>query len=685
MAPPIPFTTTALTYPLFAADFDPNDHRYLLVGGGGGEGRSGVGNKLTLLDTSSPNRISRAAEVELSREEDSVTSLAVAQSSDAKSLLALAGINSSSADQLANKNEHLRSFAIRRPPQQERNPVSLIEKLESEGEEDRTELTGSISELKRVSLFAPTEGSKKETYQRIIRLSRTTPGERRSQYGAIATGLAPKGEIVVFKFDHRASGPSDAQARIPLDDGVEAADLDLIANSEGTQDVVYCTDYEVFLYQIDGTGSKAKAISKQKSKQKPKQNPQCIYVTPYPDVFLDKQKRNRLRALRFLTPSLIVLVGNTVGRTGAELLLLHYSDDGMGAVVRTRKLHRSLKAAVGLDVALLSDAHSARQQFVIAVAGQDISIALFTVDYEPSRGASKFHHYATLRDVHPLQMTKICFSQFNPPQTTSRSPQYLKLASVSMGNTVSVHKLPLTPTPPAAEKPHYVLSTTSQVPKITLSIILSAILIAVTALVYQALLEIRGGSRPYLHVAEYLPPKVSSWIVHPYVLDIGIAPSLSSSVIPAEVSADGQAVPTMTLTVSARTPGPEEIPTSRLGLRELLRQRLDDSDDNDDNENDGESPGKEKKTTTKKKSKPIVVHVPAETADGKVHAALHEDEDAARAHGKQWDELEHHEKEAWKQRLIDAGEWAVDEGESIFKGVLFGGLGTLVGNVIREL
>lgn len=35
-----------LTYPLYACDFDPNNANHLIVGGGGGAGRSGVGNKI---------------------------------------------------------------------------------------------------------------------------------------------------------------------------------------------------------------------------------------------------------------------------------------------------------------------------------------------------------------------------------------------------------------------------------------------------------------------------------------------------------------------------------------------------------------------------------------------------------------------------------------------------------------
>lgn len=46
MAPSVDIAKITLTYPLYSADFDPEDDRYLLVGGGGGEGRTGVGNKI---------------------------------------------------------------------------------------------------------------------------------------------------------------------------------------------------------------------------------------------------------------------------------------------------------------------------------------------------------------------------------------------------------------------------------------------------------------------------------------------------------------------------------------------------------------------------------------------------------------------------------------------------------------
>lgn len=46
MAPEISSAKITLSCPLFGADFDPRNNGFLLVGGGGGEGRSGVGNKI---------------------------------------------------------------------------------------------------------------------------------------------------------------------------------------------------------------------------------------------------------------------------------------------------------------------------------------------------------------------------------------------------------------------------------------------------------------------------------------------------------------------------------------------------------------------------------------------------------------------------------------------------------------
>ncbi|KAG9750425.1 hypothetical protein KCU73_g6574, partial [Aureobasidium melanogenum] len=54
-----------------------------------------------------------------------------------------------------------------------------------------------------------------------------------------------------------------------------------------------------------------------------------------------------------------------------------------------------------------------------------------------------------------------------------------------------------------------------------------------------------------------------------------------------------------------------------------------------------------------------------------------------------WHELNDEEQNVWRKRLIDAGHWTVEEGETILKGVVFsswaGFVGRVAGEVIREL
>jgi len=42
----VSFAKTSTTYPLFAAEFDPYNRGYLVVGGGGGESKTGVPNQI---------------------------------------------------------------------------------------------------------------------------------------------------------------------------------------------------------------------------------------------------------------------------------------------------------------------------------------------------------------------------------------------------------------------------------------------------------------------------------------------------------------------------------------------------------------------------------------------------------------------------------------------------------------
>ena len=46
MAPQFSTAELELSYPIYAADFDPYNNGFLVVGGGGGESKSGVKNKI---------------------------------------------------------------------------------------------------------------------------------------------------------------------------------------------------------------------------------------------------------------------------------------------------------------------------------------------------------------------------------------------------------------------------------------------------------------------------------------------------------------------------------------------------------------------------------------------------------------------------------------------------------------
>ena len=100
-----------------------------------------------------PYEIETTVEIDLSRDEDSVTSLAVGQGK-AKETLIYAGINSSEQDRVNGKNEHFRVFGL---------GASSGAKKGEKG------TTTKISELSRSSLF---DGKEKETYQRLVRLSK---------------------------------------------------------------------------------------------------------------------------------------------------------------------------------------------------------------------------------------------------------------------------------------------------------------------------------------------------------------------------------------------------------------------------------------------------------------------------------------------------------------------------------
>ena len=113
----------------------------------------------------------------------------------------------------------------------------------------------------------------------------------------------------------------------------------------------------------------------------------------------------------------------------------------------------------------------------------------------------------------------------------------------------------------------------------------------------------------------------------------------------------------------------------KLGLRDLLQQRNVGSDTFDAANSGHEI---------------IVRHSPTDT-DGKEGAVsadlIHQTEVVGQVtqgehKARRWEDLAEQEKRVWKKRLVDAGQWSMDEGESVLKGVLFSGLANVVGGIV---
>ena len=608
--------------------------------------------------------MSEILEIDLSRDEDSVTTLAYAQSTELRAT-AFAGINSSTADQQRGRNEHLRSFLLEYPPRR---------KVGGDGEflerDKSTEFREGTKALGKASLFTPSSAKKKETFQRVLRLSKKKK-DNGPRLGAVATGLAPVGEVVIFAADTDRPGPNDIKGRIKLEEKQEAADVDLISleedgQQEGKFRVAYCTDYEVYIADVDYS----------KEDNCTPQSIRNIHGTPHPDVFASNKARPKFRCLRFLTPTLLLLLQNKVDGNGAELLLLELS----GVIVLRRSLHKKIKSATAMSVALLPTAsYSQIDQHAIAVAGADTSITILTVDRFTSApfGKVKFRPHSFLPLVHPTSITSIAFSTFHPPATpwNKASPQYLKLASTSIANTCVVHTLPLTPhpSPPPQDQPaHYLLKAPvrSSVTQNTISVLVAILAIAIGSFFLQAFTEIRGGTPEYLGAKGWLSKPIHDWIARPYMFEDGYLSAASSH---AKISTD--AVKTSLSAASEAIQTPFHVVESaaaeaqkKLGLRDLLRRR-DMGDDTSDHGNDG--------------TDIIVRHSPMEGRETALSAELGNSKELLESEhqARRWEELKEHEKAVWKKRLVDAGEWTVDEGESVLKGVFFSGLANAMGAV----
>ncbi|KAI0866987.1 hypothetical protein F4860DRAFT_13509 [Xylaria cubensis] len=608
MVKQISSTSIQLTYPLYCCDFADPDH--LVVAGGGGPGRNGVGNKITLLDTSDATQLTEVAELELSSEEDNVMSLVVVgpqkdKSDTTTTTTVLAGVNSSPADVGKGRNKHLRTLTISQP--------------------GKSAKTGGveISELARDALFVHKD---KDTYQRILRLSPAHEGLTNSpRLGAAATGLSKQPQIVLFDVPSTNSSPR-WKTRGRLEPSVEAMDLDVIQTGPDTYQLAYCDDHEVFTVEV----SKAEVSE-----------PRCVYSIE-PDQ--GESVKASFKTLRYLTTGFLITVVNNPQSRGVALhgLRLPKNEDENARLAIRARLPSSVSKATSLAVRNLSPVASpsdkqGEAQFVIAVAGNDSSISLYTLEHKSAFDSdilSDLAPFQVIKSAHPSSITNLSISTFAPPKGSKKSSPELcvKLASVSVGCSTVVHNIPIKHVEGSSAKPgvlakasRYVVALKSRGESPVLSITLASLVLLIVLLVGQIVVEATGLSEPILGAKQFLP---ASWTV-----PIRKVPKVEESVI------QQKTIENLLADINARQSQPIVIKHNDLGAVGL---------------------------------------------DGlpDLHVDVHDEE----AHGPatSWENLEKKDQDLWKQRLKKSGHWMEEMGESIFKGVLFGEIGGAIGNIVGE-
>ncbi|KAH8781338.1 hypothetical protein F5883DRAFT_170811 [Diaporthe sp. PMI_573] len=485
---PFPESTIDVGYPLYGCDFDPQDSNRLFVGGGGGATKSGVGNKITLLDASSLEKLEPAGEVELSGNEDNVANL-VAGQRKGKAALLYAGINSSPDDLKKGKNEHFRVFSVEPP-------------------KAKAVLGARISELSRTQLFSTADS---DTYQRLLRLSQPFAGY--PQLGAVATGFANSSHQIAV-YDVAAGSNVAPKLRGVLEIAKEAIDMDVTQTAEDQFQVLYCDDYDIWSVNVPKTGD----ITAE---------PTRVYSIPHDD---SSGLRPALRCLRYLTPKFAVGVANLPNAGGVVLYGFRLpkagKEDTRARISVNAKLpKRQGRKATGLAVANLSpvSAPGAKQgdaQFVLAVTGTDLSIHLYTLDHQIIGDIDMLANLlplTTLPAVHTAMVTSLCFSHFTPPKSGTGRIQHLKLASTSVGNAVAVQSIPLRkfidPSAPIRRggpprQPRYVVAMRSRRPTIWSFLVGVTCFVLLLAVLLQGILEVKGLAPPTVGGHKWLPSSI---------------------------------------------------------------------------------------------------------------------------------------------------------------------------------
>lgn len=630
-------------------------------------------------------------ELDLSREEDSVSSLASLTTREG--LVAYTGIGSSTADKKKGKNEHFRTFSIDYPPR-----AKAADK----------QTTGKISLLSKTCLFRSTNALDKQTYQALVRLSpvtdRTQPTKR---IGAIATGLAPVGEIVVL--DATSASPTEKSicTRITLEKGVEPHDLDIATLAPNKFALAYCTDNGAYLYNVDYDFSKGKAKSDSE--------PTILYTIPKVSTSKGIAPPPRLR---WLSSRHVLLLVNK--NPGVELVILcTAAKPGQPAQVILRKpLAKSIASAVSLAVCPLdADPASGQRQIVIAVAS-GVSIHIYTLSHrpefvDPKKQMTAITHFAALEDVHPVSITRCVFSNFFPPMQPADSPssvassiQYIQLASVTLSGSVVVETLSLTSTPTRPRdtaradesdsndrKTHHpnvrwVLSTpTTDFLRNWSGLLVLAGFVLLSAVLFRSYLDVTKQENviadTWFRLTGTEPPfplpRPAGGQLHPGKQAPGAEKIVLSPRGDGDVYSD--AVEYAQHAASSVSSGAAQATSSVLQVSEAISSAV-----------AAQSSAASEGLATATQA--VLLHLTDEHDEehpqGEVSlaASQHHGEESVeqlKARGaKEFHELGDVDKAKWKRRLVKAGQWSESQGETILKGILFSEYAGVVGGALRD-
>ncbi|KAI9659162.1 MAG: hypothetical protein M1831_003744 [Alyxoria varia] len=450
MAPSFPVATAGLNYPVFSVAVDPAGRGAVVVGGGGGENKSGVPNRLTLFTIPSPNdgpdemrktqrpiKIVKDAEYEFPSSGDSVQSLASLATEGG--LVAFAGVNDNLSEVKAGRNNHLRSLSVRTPPRSESQDDNK-EKDERENSD-----TAKIASIGDCSMFKPIpETQKYVPYQRLLRFchsteNKSTPFKNRA-VGAMASAFGDPDEVIIFDASTSPTENPQVCARFHPEDGQEAVDLDLIEMGGKEFGLAHCTDDTVFAtsFTYDSTTRKL----------------ELLYDPPSP---LFKFAPNKCRGIRWISPRhLLILLNKKAKQGGAELVVLCVDDLGdRGMIAQTMNLPSSIQAGVGLDTYAIDQngPEDASQRIAIAVTGRDRSLHIYRANYRPTRSedikfqVTKLKRVRILKNHHEQSISCMTFS---PPMGSGGmegSDKYLPLVTAGLDNALFVHYIPLSNIP----------------------------------------------------------------------------------------------------------------------------------------------------------------------------------------------------------------------------------------------